>query len=423
MTQKSSKSGASGSPWPRYRSRHRELSHDQAHAETHDQHPGPLLDHELVCAADPTLITSQPALVEFINFLRGVGSFGYDSEFIGEHSYYPELCLIQVSTPTRIALIDPLSNLELRPFWALLADSAVEKVVHAGQPDLEPVARHLRLPPHNVFDTQIAAGFAGLPYPMALGKLLHQLTGAEMPGSTRGLKFSRWNKRPLTDAQIRYAANDVRYLPLMRRLIGERLHALGNAALAAEECQSLSDLSMYDIDPLSQRIRIRGVEKLGAIKTAALRGLMAWRDRAAREQNVPPRSLLRDETLYALAALPVRSEADFKQISGLPRPVKKHYGQQIVESVAAAIQGLAAESGLDDAGASRQPRINTDEMRQQVETLWARIVEQCAARSIDPKLATSKRELERVLRARHRRSPIDSPLMKGWRREVIGTLV
>jgi ribonuclease D len=420
MTQKSSKTRPTGSPWPRYRSKHRELSHDQAHAEPHDASATPVLQHALVCAHSPELVVDQKSLHDAIDRLRAGGSFGYDSEFIGEHSYYPELCLMQVASLVFTALIDPLAPLDLTPFWELLADPAVEKIVHAGQPDLEPVARHLRQPPRNVFDTQIAAGFAGLPYPMALGKLLTELTGGSLAGSTRGMKFSRWNKRPLSAAQIRYAADDVRYLPLLRHLIGERLRSNGNTAYAAEECQSLTAMELYEFDAQSQRVRIRGVDKLGPGKAAALRALIAWRDNAAREQNVPPRSLVRDEVLYAMAAAPVRSQSDLKEISGLPRPVKQHYSADIVDAVNSAIESAAAADPSDREGQRR--RVNSDDLRDHVESLWHSIVQRCQARAIDPKLAASKRELERVLRARHRGVTVDSPLLKGWRREVIGSL-
>src|SRR5205807_3154168 len=112
--------------------------------------------------------------------------------------------------------------------------------VHAGEQDIEPVIRHLDRPAANIFDTQIGGGFIGLPYPMSLSKLVAEMTGARLG---KGLTFSHWDQRPLSAVQLRYAADDVRYLPAVRAEIGKRLDKLGHAAWAAEECATLCQTS------------------------------------------------------------------------------------------------------------------------------------------------------------------------------------
>ena len=134
-------------------------------------------DHALACRDRPQLVTRQDELSELLESLKSGGSFAYDSEFIGELTYLPKLCLIQAASSTRIALIDPLADLDVRPFWELVADPSVEKIVHAGLQDVEPVFRALGNPPANLFDTQIAAGFAGVGYPLSLSKLVLALVG------------------------------------------------------------------------------------------------------------------------------------------------------------------------------------------------------------------------------------------------------
>ena len=208
--------GRTGRP-PKFQ--HRADSHDQAHShsshdQTRHQH------HALACPDRPQLVTRQDELSELLESLRKAGSFAYDSEFIGELTYLPRLCLIQAASSTRIALIDPLADLDIRPFWELVADPSIEKVVHAGLQDVEPVFRALGKPPANLFDTQIAAGFAGVGYPLSLSKLVMAFVGAKLG---KGLTFSHWDQRPLTDHQLRYAADDVRYLPAARHEIGKRL--------------------------------------------------------------------------------------------------------------------------------------------------------------------------------------------------------
>src|SRR5947208_4870083 len=144
---------------PYTRSGHRARSHDSAHESA--VAPGHIPDHPLVAKSPPELLNTQQQLEALIDHLRSAGHFAYDSEFIGELTYYPKLCLIQTASTQRVSLIDPLAALDLRPFWELVCDPSVEKIVHAGAQDIEPVIRHLDRQPQNIFDTQISAGFAG----------------------------------------------------------------------------------------------------------------------------------------------------------------------------------------------------------------------------------------------------------------------
>ncbi len=436
MPDKSSHHSASKKPWPQYRSKHRQQSHELAHAEgptSSADFGSPLFEHPLVCRDAPTLISDSDSLADLLQHLRQVGNFGYDSEFIGEQTYYPQLCLIQVATPVRIALIDPLAGVDLTSFWELLADPAVEKVVHAGMPDLEPVARHLNCPPQAIFDTQIAAGFAGLTYPMALGKLLELLASQDLMGSSRSVKFSQWDRRPLTAAQLHYAANDVRYLPMIRQLLCERISSHNNWNRVAAEFESLADISLYLFDPHSQRVKARGVEKLSQRKKAVLRALVAWRDTAAREQNVPTRSLLRDDVLFSLASEPVMTMADLKKVAGLPRPVERLYSQAIIQATAKALatpldhQGREGESHdsvpLPDGALApplSAPPPDRSAHRQQIDRLWTEIEALCTAHHITPTVVTSKRELDELLFSIARRRPIPNcRILGGWRRDFL----
>ena len=252
------------------RADHRARSHENAHAETDDASPDPhpRAPHPLVTHAPPDLITTGRQLEELIEHLRSAGRFAYDSEFIGELTYFPKLCLIQTATAQRVALIDPLADLDLRPFWELIADGSVEKIVHAGQQDIEPVFRHIGKMARNVFDTQVSAGLAGLPYPLSLSKLVQELAGARLG---KGLTFSHWDQRPLSAMQLRYASDDVRYLPRVRAELGARLDALGHDGWAAEECAALCDPVLYKFDPETSYQRVRGATSLQPRNLAVLR--------------------------------------------------------------------------------------------------------------------------------------------------------
>ncbi len=387
------------------------VSHDGAE---HDDIPE-VLGHELVPADPPVLVKDQPGLAALLKDLRDAGSFGYDSEFIGERTYYPKLCLIQVGLADRIVLIDAMAGLDLTDFWRLVADPGVEKIVHAGQQDLEPVVRHLGAAPANIFDTQVAAGFIGLDYPLSLARLVEQRLDADLG---RGAKFSQWDRRPLTEVQMAYAANDVRYLPLLRRSIGEALEPLNNTAYAVAACAELCDPGLYENDPMQRRIRVRGIRSLKPKQLAVLNTLRRWREDIAREEDLPPRAMIPDQSLFDLACTPITGPSQLARIKGLPSPVRKTYGQQIVGVIARALEGPPADP-------PKRYAPLTDSQKAVVADRWAAVQRRCEERRIAPGAATSKAEVSRycLSMVKHGRPPRDSKLAAGWRAEVLADVL
>jgi ribonuclease D len=390
---------------------HRSHSHDNAHADSSLA--------QLASETDPnapqqpsTLIDTQPQLLEFVAHLRSAKSFAFDSEFIGELSYIPKLCLIQAATTTQVALIDPLASLDLKPFWELLADPSVEKIVHAGQQDVEPVFRAINRPPANLFDTQIATGFIGLGYPLSLSKLVYALAGAKL---SKSLTFTHWDRRPLSDYQLRYAADDVRYLPSVRQIIGERLEQLNHTAWAQEESATLADPEQFSFDPDTQCSRIRGAIGLAPRNQAVLRELAIWRDGAARHDDLPPRSMLKDEVLLALARAPVRSVAELARVRGLPRPVETDHGPQIVAATARAL--ALPDQKLPPAAHHEPP--SHDKFR--ADGLFFAAQALAAGKRIDPSLVTSRQEVGELLWHVDAGHPFpDLRILRGWRLAAVG---
>jgi ribonuclease D len=357
-------------------------------------------------------VTTDEQLEALIAHLRSAGSFAYDSEFIGEMTYFPKLCVIQTATAQRVTLVDPLAGVELRPFWELIADPSVEKVVHAGQQDVEPVWRHIGQEARNVFDTQIAAGFVALPYPLSLSKLVHELTGAKLG---KGLTFSHWDQRPLSSMQLRYAADDVRYLPLARQELGKRLDASGRAAWAVEECAAMTDPVLYRFDPDSSYLRVRGATSLHAKNLAVLRELTIWRDAAARAEDVPPRTFLRDEIMIDLSRQPVKAVDKLDRVRGLPRPVEKEHGAAIVE---ATLRALAAPAAKVPFSRDEEP---TPKERFRSDAFWAAAQTICTGRSVDTAIVASRQEVGEFYRTLAAGEDVaQMRLMKGWRREALG---
>ena len=400
------------------RSQHRAKQHADAHdtngsagadnGPTHDAIPR----QPLVPQNDAALVTTTAGLDELLAHLREAGSFAYDSEFIGELTYIPKLCLVQVATTSRVALIDPLAAIDLRPFWELIADPAVEKIVHAGEQDVEPVVRHLGTEAKNVFDTQIACGFIGMAYPVALAKLVGEMIGARLG---KALTFSHWDQRPLSPSQLRYAADDVRYLPALRARIGQRLDETRHWNWAREEFAAMCDAKLYQFDPETAYLRVRGATSLSAPALAVLRELVTWRDAVARAHDVPPRAFLKDEILIDLSRNPVKSLERLDRVRGLPRPVEAAHGREIVE---ATLRGLATPPGKFPFARSFEPS-PTERFR--ADAVWAAAQCICIGKGIDPALVTSRQEVGDFVRhVNHGREPKESGILKGWRREALG---
>jgi ribonuclease D len=392
------------------RSQHRAKQHEDAHGESHAH--GVVPDLPDIPRGDAELITTDGALSQLLDQLRAAGSFAYDSEFIGELTYVPKLCLVQVATTDRVALIDPLAGVELRPFWEIIADESVEKITHAGQQDVEPVIRHLGREARNVFDTQIACGFIGMAYPVALAKLVGEMVGAKLG---KGLTFTHWDQRPLSGSQLRYAADDVRYLPALRNEIGLRLEATGHTEWARQEFDAMCDARLYQFDPETAYLRVRGATSLSAQQLAILRELVIWRDGVARAHDVPPRAFLKDEILVDLSRSPVKSLEKLDRVRGLPRPVEHAHGKEIVD---ATLRGLATPPSKFPFARTVEPS-PTERFR--ADALWAVAQCICSGKGVDPALVTSRQEAADFLRhLRSGREVENSPLLKGWRREALG---
>lgn len=418
MSERPSESGSASSSRGGYsRSAKRQAQHETAHSADDDvsEAAGALsVDGVLVFRGPPELVQTQDALEALLGRLRAAGSFAYDSEFIGEASYTPKLCLVQIATTTEVALVDPLARVDLTPFWKLLCEPGVEKIVHAGQQDVEPVVRLTGGGPGNVFDTQIAAGFCGLTYPVALAKLVGELIGAKLGKS---MTFTQWDARPLSQTQLRYAADDVRYLPALRTELVRRMKLRGHFERAKVEFEALCEPTQYQFDPNRYIHRVRGSSSLTQNQMRVLRELVVWRDGAARRADLPARAFLKDEVLVDLSRSPVKSVDRLENVRGLPRPVEMQEGDAIVAAterglVAPPVPGLVEERNDEP----------TPSQKFQADALWSACQALCHSEGIDPQLVTSRQELGKLAyaAASGRAVPADVSLMTGWRREVVG---
>lgn len=393
-----------------YRRRHRREQHEQAHAEPASD--APETASKLAVSGKPELIQDQAGVDALVERLRAAGTFAYDTEFIGEMSYRPQVCLIQVATDDYVGLIDPLADVELDAFWGLLADPTLTKIVHAGEQDLEHVWRAIGQAPSNVLDTQIAGGFVGLGYPASLAKLVLEFADVKLH---KGFTFTDWTIRPLSGSQLKYAADDVRYLLAIAREIEARLIKLGRLEWATAECADRCINGKPGFNPETAWHKVRGGGSLDGRGINVLKLLVAWREACAEVADVPSRTYLKDEVLVDICRSRPKALDKLSNIRHLPRPVVERAGRDIIEMVERGLAMPPAPVARDGEG---EPRL-TEKFA--LDSVWSLAQTLCAGRGLDPQLVTSRQDATDVYRKlRKGRDVTGEPLLEGWRAEALG---
>jgi ribonuclease D len=406
-----------GKPHPAvaWRSRLRKASHDAAHHPEAESGSEAVPDLPGVFRGRATLVSDENQMKQMLDALLSAGTFAFDTEFIGEASYRPQTCLVQIATSDAVWLVDPIAGFDIEPVFRLVADPAIRTLVHAGEQDLDQVYRLTGIIPENVFDTQIAAGFASMSYPASLAKLVLELSGVKLH---KGFTFTDWTQRPLSAAQLRYAADDVRYLPFVACRLDEQLRESRRDDWVNEECQSRCDALRDASDPNLAWRRVRGVGNLEGRGVNVLKELVLWRDAAAREADVPPRTMVKDECLIDLAKRPPKTVDQLRNVKHLPRPVIEEHAGAIME---AAKRGMSVpvERAKDD---EAEEQGLSDKFR--IDAIWAKIQSACFSLGLDPAVVGSRQDAGDLLRMHDAGRPInDNALLVGWRSRAVGDAI
>ena len=243
------------------------------------------------------LVAEQHQLDQLCQGIADASVVGFDTEFVSEYSYRPQLCLLQLAFGDRLGIVDPLAVEDLNPLWNQLATGNHETIVHAGREELRFFLRYSRRRPSNLFDIQIAAGLIGIEYPASYGNLASKLLRVSLPkGETR----TDWRKRPLSDLQLEYALQDVTHLEPIRTAIHERLKQLGRTSWLKAEMESWQS-SVERMESEEGWRRVAGMSSLSSRELAIVRELWRWRENQAEHRDCPPRRVLRDDLIVELA--------------------------------------------------------------------------------------------------------------------------
>jgi ribonuclease D len=370
-------------------------------------------------AAPTHLVATADKLQEVCDHLRSAGTFAFDTEFIGENTYHPILCLVQVATRQRVELIDPLAldRDQMAPLWDLLADESLEKICHAGDQDVEIVWQHSGHLTRNMFDTQIGAGMMGISYPTALWRAVEFFTGITLE---KAHTYSAWDRRPLSRSQFEYAIDDVRYLPTVHAAMKARIAELGHAGWMRAACDEMCAESARPVEARKLFARIRGAAGLSSEQLSVLREVTALREQIAYEHDVPARAFLKDDVLVDIAQRMPAVESELARIREMPAEEVDSYGGAFLEAIR---RGRAIDEA--DRPSIFVPGEDSAEVKRLAETLWVSAQAICLGQSVTPGLVTSQNEIAAIARHVHKKGAgakaIDKhPLMIGWHRECLG---
>lgn len=358
------------------------------------------------------MISTVEELHRAVARMRKASALALDTEFVWEKTYYAQLGLVQAGLDDGTCfLIDAVALPDLSPLGEILADTKIVKILHDAPQDLMILRRATGTVAQTIFDTRLAAGFAGLPSTLSLGRLLEEVMGIHL---AKAHTRADWRARPLAPEVLDYAADDVLHLPELAARLRKRARASGTEAWLDEELASLDAPDVTeDKSPLETWRRIRLIPPPPPRVLAVLRELAAWREEQARRADLPRRWLMEDRVLADTALQMPRSKEDLARVSGLSPKTLQHRGDDLLAAVA---RGL--ECPDEDLPVPEPPARRDAPFRQAVDSALKAIQTHAAGMGLDPALVCSRRDLAACLQAGPVPAASDS-LRRGWRAAFI----
>lgn len=353
------------------------------------------------------LVATADELAACCSYLATCPRLGFDTEFVGEEHYHPELCLVQVATPEKLFLIDPFTTGPLDAFWNIVVNPAHQTIVHAGREEIRLCRRSTSKAPGNVFDVQIAAGLVGLGYPLGHGPLVNQVLGVHL---SKVETLTEWRTRPLTASQVRYAFDDVRYLLPLGKKLSERLERLNRVAWAAEEFAALTEQhGTSEPSGESEKWRkLRGIGNLDRRRLAIVRELFFWREHLAATMNRPARIVVRDDLLVEIARRNPTKERELHVVRGLAKRLAGPILEAVQRAGALPIEECPRQTERD-----REPQ----QVALVVGVLNAFLADFAARNQLSPSIIATSQDMRQLIRSRLQGEglPDGSIWLGGWR--------
>jgi ribonuclease D len=362
-------------------------------------------------------ITSDQHLRDFCDSIAAAPIVAFDTEFVSEDSFQPDLCLVQLAAGDRLAIVDPLEVQDLAPLWEFLTAPSRETLVHAGREEFRFIWKHNHRAPAKWFDVQIAAGLIGLEFPASYSTLSSKLIGKSI---SKDETRTDWRRRPLTERQLEYAVLDVADLEAIRNVLHRRLAELGRLDwLAAELADWQRDLIHFETSERWRRLG--GISSLTARGLAIVRELSNWRDSEAERRNQPVRRILRDDLLIEIAKRQTPDPKRIRHVRGMERGDLQRFLPRISQCVEKALALPDDELPRLERKSSR-PQLNL--LGQFLSTALGSI---CRTAQVAPSLVGTAQDVRDLIAYRLKLGGFESGevpvLAQGWRAEVVGQVI
>ena len=353
-------------------------------------------------------IADQDSLASFAERARSARVLAVDTEFLREKTYYPMLCLVQLSADDEVAVVDPFAVKSLDPLIPLFSDPAIVKVFHAGRQDLEIILHEVGMLPAPIFDTQIAAALLGHTQQIGLASLVHAELGVQLRKTD---SFTDWSSRPLSESQMRYAAEDVVHLPALYAKMKGKLEALGRLDWLKRDFEELSDEARYRVDERERYRRLKRSNQLSRRQLAAAREMAAWREIQAQTRNIPRKWVLTDEQIVEACKREPRSIDDLYMVRGMREKLPVADARAVLKLVVSAL-----DSPPDAWPETDRPGKSERNVDFQIDLMTALVRLRSKESGIAVPTLASHDDLAKV--ARGYREGVE--LLRGWRRAIVG---
>ena len=353
-------------------------------------------------------INSKEKLNKFIDKTKKSRVLCIDTEFMRENTYYPQLCLVQMQIEKESFILDPFSFETLEPLAEILDDEKILKVFHAAKQDLEILYNETGVVPHPIFDTQLAACVTEGANQISLANVLKSTLNVKIDKSEG---FTDWARRPLTDKQLKYAVEDVLFLPELHKHQVTKMKELGRETWLDEEFSDLAQENNYEIDIENRYTHLKHVTKLKDKQLSLAKHLAAWREETAQKKDLPRKRVLSDEQVIEICKRNPKTIDSLFAVRGVQNALSTWEAREVLAALKEGRKCEKKDFPKIDVGSCNQE--NVDDV---VFLMSALVKLRAKENGVAQTLITSNSELTDLARGKRESLKI----LSGWRKEIVG---